>query len=70
MWNRFAQSYEIAKHDSATYERLARNAREKMFRWCSDQAVAPRLHDALESVCQTPAERADVVESHPRTAAA
>jgi hypothetical protein len=64
------KSYEVAKNDSATYQQLARNAREKMLRWSSVQAVAPRLHDALQSASQTTNEQAETADTRLRVLAA
>jgi glycosyltransferase involved in cell wall biosynthesis len=41
------KSYDLAKNDFAAYEQLAHCARERMLRWSSMKAVAPRMHHAL-----------------------
>ena len=44
------RSYDVAKHDRATYERLSRNGRARMHDWLSEERVYPLLRDALDLV--------------------
>jgi len=44
------RSYDVAKHDRRTYDRLARNARTRMHDWLSEDRVYPLLRDALDLV--------------------
>jgi hypothetical protein len=50
LFDAICRSYQMAKNDHSSYDRLARRAREKMSGWNSMQVVGPRLHEALGSV--------------------
>lgn len=48
------QSYEVAKHDKARYERLSHQAQAKMQSWSHPDVVAEKLAQALDSTVKTP----------------
>ncbi len=48
------QSYETARHDRATYERLAQRGRQKIRQWAHPEVVWSRLKAALDCLESLP----------------
>ena len=56
----FHNSYKTAKDDGIAYDRLVRSSRERMLGWSHPQAVAPRLHAALDRALEMRQEQSPV----------